>query len=52
MSQERRRMKLIKCDCTNGINSLGEYVSYPEKTVHCENSYGEMRCEICGNVKE
>ena len=51
MSYDRRRMKLILCDCITGINSSGECVSYPEKTLHCENSDGEMRCEICGRIK-
>ena len=44
MSYEKRRVGLMNCDCTIGC--------YPEETVHCENSDGKMRCEICGRIKE
>lgn len=52
MSYERRRVELMGCDCTTGFNDSGECVSYPVVTVHCETKNGEMRCEVCGKVKE
>lgn len=52
MSRNRRRIELIKCDCTEGIGELGQIVCYPENTVHIENIDGDMRCMICGKVKK
>lgn len=55
MNYNKRRVELIECDCDLdiiGVNSVGGLVIYPVTTVHCENSDGQMRCEICGKVKE
>lgn len=55
MSYYRRIVELIECDCdlgVAGINNIGGLVIYPVKTVHCENSDGQMRCEVCGKIKE
>ena len=41
MSYGKRRVELMNCSCT-----------FFEKTVHCEDSDGKMRCEICGKTKE
>ncbi len=51
MSYERRRIELMKCDCTLYMDGLDRF--FPsEKTVHCENRDGYMRCEVCGKVKD
>lgn len=52
MSQERRRIRLIRCDCTVGISELGGFINIFEETVHCETKNREMRCEVCGEIKE
>jgi len=39
-----RIVKMMCCDC--------ELLDGESKTVHCENSDGYMRCEVCGRVKE
>lgn len=44
MSYIKRIVKLMDCDC--------EFYENIGKTVHCENSDGNMRCETCGKVKE
>ena len=43
MSYEKRRVVLMNCDC-----SFGGTV----QTVHCEDKDGNMRCEVCGRVKD
>lgn len=43
MSFIRRKVELRDCDCNFYEDTV--------KTVHCENSDGNMRCEICGRVK-
>ena len=44
MSYKRRRVELMDCDCALFEDTV--------QTVHCENSDGKMRCEICGRIKE
>jgi hypothetical protein len=38
MSYKFRKVELLSCNGT--------------MTVHCETANGEMRCELCGNIKE
>ncbi len=52
MSYDRRKVELMECDCVTYIGDLGNIISYPELTVHCETKDRQMRCEICGKIKE
>lgn len=43
MGYIRRKVELMDCDCGFYEDTV--------KTIHCETENGEMRCEICGRVK-
>ncbi len=45
MSYTKRKVELRKCDCL-GCNEDDS------QTVHCETEDGNLKCEVCGRVKE